>query len=275
MTRVAIVGTAPSSRNLAPYSDTSWEIWGCSGANAGNLPRISAWFEMHSLVDMTGEENRSWSLGYYAWLKQQTFPIFMIEKNDLVPQAKVYPRNEMLDEFGPNWFTSTVAWMMAYAIKNGATEIGLFGIDMAADIEHYSAQRSGCVRFIEIARERGIKVSVPLESSLDHHPPLYGYSEATPMGRRLNVVKHLIMTQRNEVVAAKRSAEMREAYLNGAIEQLESMIREWTDGSDIPVLLETIEAEANKAPANKAPANNADAQFGQLSVVENEKDAAE
>ena len=39
--KIALVGTAPSSRMLAPYNDPSWKIWGCSpGATAA--PALAA-----------------------------------------------------------------------------------------------------------------------------------------------------------------------------------------------------------------------------------------
>ena len=66
--KVAIIGTSPSSRMLAPFADESWQIWVCSQGNVGKLPRVSKWFEIHSITDLTGEEHRGWSLDYFTWL---------------------------------------------------------------------------------------------------------------------------------------------------------------------------------------------------------------
>src|SRR5580698_10373126 len=46
--KVAMIGTAPSSRMLAPFNDPSWKIWACSPGNMNTLPRVDVWFELHS-----------------------------------------------------------------------------------------------------------------------------------------------------------------------------------------------------------------------------------
>ena len=54
-------------------------------------------------------------------------------------------------------FTSSFAWMMAFAMKQGASEIALYGIDMASRDE-YILQRPGFYFFRHEAKRRGIKV---------------------------------------------------------------------------------------------------------------------
>jgi hypothetical protein len=183
---------------------------------------------------MTGEKHRAWSIPFYGWLRAQTFPVYMIEKNDLVPQAIVFPRDTMLEKFGRNWFTSSVAWMMAFAIHQmrEGDEIGLFGIDMAADQEHYTAQKAGCLRFIEIAKEKGIIVHIPDESCLGQQTPLYGYSEATRFGRKLNVrldeMNALLARLDNDIARLTNERN----YTLGAIHDCQYIIRTFTDGAD-------------------------------------------
>lgn len=240
--QIALVGTAPLSRDVCPFNDPAWTIWACSGGNMGNvLPRIDAFFELHALVDMTAPENHGNALPLYAWLRTQSFPVYMQEKNALVPQAIPFPRDAMLKKFGRNWFTSTVAWMFAYALcqieaaGHAENEIGLFGVDMASHMEHYTAQRAGCTRFIEIAEERGIKVIVPFESCLASPTPLYGYSEATRFGRRLNATQHQLRSARAEMIGRRDKLNTEIAYFDGALEQIGYMIRTWTDGGDAEV----------------------------------------
>ena len=48
MTKIALVGSAPSSIRLAPINDPDWQIWGCSPGAYGVVgPRADVWFEMH------------------------------------------------------------------------------------------------------------------------------------------------------------------------------------------------------------------------------------
>ena len=138
--KVALIGTAPSSRMLAPFSDPSWTIWACSPGNQGQLPRVDAWFEIHG-TNLLWPQNEHYGKPYIEWLKQQKFPIYMQDQT-LVPNAVTYPMKEMVKEFGPYFFTSSFAWMMARAMKQEAKEIALYGIDMASRDE-YILQRPG------------------------------------------------------------------------------------------------------------------------------------
>lgn len=231
--KVAIIGTVPTSKNLAPYSDPSWEIWACSAGNsqAGALPRVTRFFEIHALVDMTGEENRGWSLPFYEWLKAQSFPVYMQERNDLVPNAWVYPMREMVKKFGHRWFTSSVAWMMALAITEMEQrpgeehQIALFGIDLAANQEAHTQQKAGCMRFMELAEDRGIKIATPYESCLGLPPPLYGYSEATNEGRRLNVRVLELSVQTQRMTDQINELTIKRAQFVGAAEESKYWLR--------------------------------------------------
>lgn len=249
--KVAIVGTAPTSKMLAPFDDPSWQIWACSAGNMNQLPRVNVWYEMHAINEMMAPENRAMAEPFFAWLKQQSdagmFDIVMLEFNKFVPKAVPYPRDRMISLFGRNWFTSTVAYMMAVAIANGAQEIALFGVDMAADQEHYQAQRAGCVRFIEIAMERGIKVHVPDESCLLASTPMYGYWEGTPFGRRLNATIQIVQNSYSQKVAQRDQLNLEISYFAGALEQLRYFQRTWVDGEDLDIDLSQLPAALQRA----------------------------
>lgn len=256
--KIAIVGTAPLSKMLAPYDDKSWQIWSCSGGNVDVLPRVNLWFELHPLNVMLSAKMKASSLGLYKWLKEKSedgsFDVLMTEAgsanggkiNTYVPKALAYPIEEMVEKFGRNWFTSSVAYMMALAITRGANEIGLFGVDMAADQEHYEAQRAGCVRFIEIAEAKGIKVSIPPESCLIASPPMYGYSEGTPFGRRTAEMLNAVDGGIAQASAQEASSRDLRNYYSGSREVLRYMVRTWTDGTDyVPDMGFAAHLEAN------------------------------
>ena len=241
--KVAVIGTAPGSRLIAPYQDETYEIWACSAGNSQNtaLPRVTKWFELHALCDMLGAENRHWSLPYYSWLRAQPFPIYMQEKNDMIPQAIIFPYKALTDRFGPNpkkgltnWFTSSITWMMAYAITQmgEGDEIAIFGVDMAAAEEAYTAQKAGIHRFIEYAKAAGIKVTIPYESCLGQPLPLYGYAEATPMGRKWQVRLHEMTAQRQNLDQQIQNLVQQRAFFDGALEGIKYDIRTWADGSE-------------------------------------------
>lgn len=253
--KVAILGTVPASKHLAPFSDPSWEIWVCSPGNRGKVfPRVTKWFELHGVVDLKGVENAAWNDEYFAWLRDQPFPVFMQEPNDLVPQSIPFPIKPWLAEFGKKGraaATSSISLMIGFAIMSGATEIGVFGVDMAAHEEAYTLQKSGCTYMLLEAEERGIKISVPLESCLGTMPPLYGYAEASRMGRKLLVRE---METANLVANIKAQIENAQAQLHfteGALETTRYMRRTFVDGEhdaeiDLPALPELTPARTDQ-----------------------------
>jgi hypothetical protein len=185
--KIALLGSAPSSRMHAPFDDPSWEIWACSASNMGVLPRSDYWFEIHA-TDRRAPNPKLTK--YYHWLQKHP-KVFMQKKDELFPGSIEYPKDEMIEEFGNMFFTSSVAWMAALAIskltKSPDEEkiLGFWGIDMAASDE-YDFQRAGCHFFIWVARNRGIDVVAPGESDILNPYPLYGYQEQTAMWRKLN-----------------------------------------------------------------------------------------
>jgi len=221
--KVALVGTAPSSRMMAPFNDPSWKIWACSPGNMNILPRVDAWFEIHG--NLLWPECRSYGEPYIEWLKQQPFPIYMQDKSQ-VPNAIPFPMKEMVKDFGPYFFTSSFAWMMALAMKQGATEIALYGIDMASKDE-YVLQRSGGHYFFTEAQRRGIKMYAPYESDIMQPPGLYGYSEVTPFGRKILARTAEIKDRLNAMRSQRDNLTHQITYLEGAVEDLDYVSSIW------------------------------------------------
>ena len=221
--KVALIGTAPSSRLLAPFNDKSWTIWACSPGNMNILPRVDVWFELHG--NLLWPENKSYGEPYIAWLKQQQFPIYMQDQS-LVPNATVFPREDMVKEFGRDFFTSSFSWMMALAISKGAKEIALYGIDMASRDE-YILQRPGFYFFRHVAQQKGIKVSAPHESDIMQPPGLYGFSEVTPFGRKILARETEIKDRLNGMRQQRQHLDHNIVYLEGAVEDLDYIKSIW------------------------------------------------
>lgn len=215
--KIALIGTAPSSRMLAPYGDPSWQIWGCSPGNMKVLPRVDRWFEIHG--NLLWPENRHYGEPYLTWLNSQAFPIYM-QDSSLVPRAEPLPVRELVNEFGPYFFTSSFAWMMGLAMLKGAKEIALFGIDMASRDE-YILQRPGAYYFFMEAKRRGIKMLAPYESDIMQPPGLYGFSEVTQYGRKVLSRKVELEQRVRELKAQRDNANQQVTYLEGALEDLD------------------------------------------------------
>lgn len=222
--KIALIGTAPSSRNLAPYNDPTWKIWACSAGNQGQVPRVDAWFEIHA--SLLWPEHESYGRPYVEWLKQQIFPIYA-QDNSLIPNAIPLPRKELIDEFGPYFFTSSFSWMMAMAMREGAKEIALYGIDMASRDE-YVLQRQGAYFFFLEAKRRGIKVTAPHESDIMQPPPLYGFAEATPLGRKMYVREKELKDRIAGMKQQHGQLEKSITYLEGALEDIDYFRSIWS-----------------------------------------------
>ena len=241
--KIALIGSAPSSAHLAPYADPSWQIWACSPGSIQYFKRTpDAFFELHRW-----EPEKSWfCINYRTWLANAKCPVYMIDPIEQVPASIAYPKDEMVKKFGPWFFTSSLSWMFALAIHRGATEIGMWGVDMSAQ-EEWEFQRSGCHFFIALAREMGIKVTIPHESDLLRPPPFYGFREVDPM--------HIKLVARNEELTAKvRAAEQKVIaardevmFYKGALDANLYTIKTWVgDGLALQIAYSNPEPKVDK-----------------------------
>lgn len=223
--KVALVGTCPSSKMFAPYKDQSWDIWACSPDNAfGRIPRVSAWFEIHG--DLAWPESAEWGAPKYVeWLNQQSFPIYAIDQS-VIRNAIPFPIEKIVNTFGRYFFTSTFAWAFALALTKGAKIIGLYGIDMSTSGE-YAHQRPGIQHFIWLAAQTGVEVIAPDESDILQPPALYGFSDASAMGRKLAVRERELQGRANSLRSLRDQYNRDIAFLDGALEDIDYQRKTW------------------------------------------------
>lgn len=151
--KVAIVGMSDSCE-LAPWGDPSWQKWGLPWHD-GYWPKFDRLFEMHDMRLLTGEHSKR-RYGYLEYLQECDVPLYTQEN---------YPIDEVAETIGAYYFNSSIAYMMALAIHEGAKEISIFGVDMKGDDE-YGYQRPNMEYLIGLAREKGIKVNILEDSPL-------------------------------------------------------------------------------------------------------------
>ena len=168
---IAVLGSHPATVAQAPFND-DWLIYACSPHNfeMRQLPRWEAWFEVHIPI-----ADRTRAYPYLKFL--ETVPlVWMRDKASIqyFPGARLYPEDEMKKEFGPFTFTSSIAYILAMAIKDcerlEIPQIGLWGI-MQASPNEFMYQRPGIQNLIWEATKRKIKVLAPKESRLFEPPP--------------------------------------------------------------------------------------------------------
>jgi hypothetical protein len=133
--KIALIGSAPSSSQLAPYWDKTyldflqgkeqmapplthggekWDIWGCSPGAAGQVGRATRWFEVHRW-----EPGREWlQVNYLEFIRRFKGPVYVggeVPPQD-IPTQRRYPIAAIENEFSSYFLTSSLALMMALAI---------------------------------------------------------------------------------------------------------------------------------------------------------------
>lgn len=156
--RIALVCGSPDSEHLAPFNDSSWGIWTLGNRldrHAGR--RVTRIFEIHDNLEEHGD-----SLAYAKWLVSQNIPMVVGEGFPITADhVMVFPFESAKELYGSEYLTSSTAYMMALALLEGATEIGVYGSSMSVDDNEYRYQRPCMEAWIGFAKGRGVKVTIP------------------------------------------------------------------------------------------------------------------
>lgn len=116
-----------------------------------------------------------------SWLKTTKTPVMTSRAHQDYPMLQEFPLEEVLNIFGQEYFNSTAAYAIAYAIYSGATEISIFGMDFTYANTHDAEKGRACVEFwVGIARANGIAIHLPQTTTLmdacyPREARLYGY----------------------------------------------------------------------------------------------------
>jgi len=215
--KIAIVGWAGTSRDLAPWTDPSWEKWGLN-TMAQHLPyaqQMSRLYQIHSADDVRKDITEE--PAYWAWmLENQTIPIYMHFPQPEIPMAVQFPTEELLKKYR-NYFTNTVSWMIAHAIEEGAEVIGVWGVDMAAGTE-YAAQRPSCEYYLGIAEGKGIEIVLPPESDLLRTTAQYGLVDDSAFVKACQVRIDDLNTRLQQTMQQQNQNAMVISQLQGGLE---------------------------------------------------------
>lgn len=219
MKKVILLGCALETLYLAPFDDETCEIW-ASGQYQAEVKRFDEWWEIH---DVDGLDKPF--ANHRKWLLEQTKPVVIARPHENIPAGVVHDFRSYIDEWGKEFFTSTVSWMMAKAIRLGYEWIGLYGIEMAANGE-YAYQRSGIKFFQKVAEKyHGIKVFIPPGSHLSLEKEPYPFCEETPMAIRIADDKKRVEKELASLKETQRMLSIRAAMAEGAVQAFDKMAR--------------------------------------------------
>jgi hypothetical protein len=198
--KIALVGFASSTKDMAPFADVDWAIVGMNQLSR-HIPRADAWLEIHK------EWNTAVVPGtdHAAWLRDCGIPVLMTDRVDGLPTSVKFPIDRLIRRFDIDYFTSTVAYMLAFTMdyidqqvehrlktspSNGLATawdvtqlastlyaeytIGVFGIDLIVG-EEYDYQRNCAEFWLGQIMARNITLMIPQQSALLKMRYRYGY----------------------------------------------------------------------------------------------------
>lgn len=160
--KVAIIGLSPTTHDLAPWNDPAWYKWGLPW-DVGYWQRLDRIFEMHDIRLLESEHSKR-KAGYLDDIAASGIPLYMQEAYEGLNAIR-YPFEEVAETIGAEYWNSSIAYAMALAIHEGATDIAVYGVDMLGDDE-YGYQRPNMEYLVGLARGKGIKVTIPNQSPL-------------------------------------------------------------------------------------------------------------
>lgn len=184
--QIALIGTT-NSLIRAPYDDPEWLIVSHACGHL-KVPRADLYMELHTPA--VRNQSKTWDSQYQSWLQGhgRTTPIMLQEACPDIPLSQTFPRHaietwahqkgwlpaaDSPDAMRP-YFTSTVSWMLAWALWSGATRIGLWGINFS-QTQEYRVQRPCAEYWIGLARGSGVRVDIATTSPLCKSRHVYGY----------------------------------------------------------------------------------------------------
>jgi len=233
--KVCIVGCSDSKDQTPWHLVEEFEFWGVNNLFHSLKGPWSRWFEIHQIT----KEGKLWLRRgkkefrgepveqYLEGLSKLGCPVYMQASNPLVPNAIPYPLDDVVKEFG-TYFTNTISWQIALAIKEGFKEIRLVGVDMAVDTEYFW-QRPSCEYFLGIAMGRNIKLILPDGSDLLKTRFLYGFQEhmELPFRNKLNQIRETIKRKQNKSLQMTQLEQKRVDQYVGALITLDEVDKIW------------------------------------------------
>jgi len=135
MKKICILGKL-QSKYKAPFNDPSWEIWSMNKhVDEDLIPRVDKWFDIHQEI-----------INSKATITKETFPFEAC--HELVHGER---------------YCTTAAYLIAYAILQGAEEIALYGMRFTPDHSRRAQELENVRHMIWFCWGKGIKITCPAD----------------------------------------------------------------------------------------------------------------
>jgi hypothetical protein len=240
---LAIVGSHPATRELAPFDDPSIEIWLFNEA----AQKPSVYKRWDGLLQIHAEEvytslNNWVNKDHWAWLQKDHGKsvvtghpkrIFMQAFDERIPNCAVYPLEGILgmlplDGEGKQQFhylRSSPAMALALGIYLGYERILLYGSELSSNTE-YTYQATNYAFWIGFAAGRGIDIQLRCWQS-EFNQRIYGYEGETQIDKEYFIAREQEVEpswKANESMLEKVKSRMTDAMLEHEYDKVGGMI---------------------------------------------------
>jgi hypothetical protein len=221
-----------ATKMLVNWDSPEWSYWSMNDSYAIFAKRLGKLFEMHPIKHYTDPvqytpDHEARMASFAAGTVMLAFP------NPKIPNADVYPLDKILARFGRRYFTSSITYMIPYAImtiekslRDGdgiyAPRIGMWGCDMGLTSE-YAKERSCTEYWLAKAEGAGIEVYVPPESPILKAGYDYGYETAA-----ISAHQRIIAARRKELQEQLDLALQADRVANDRVSAIQGMMSEVT-----------------------------------------------
>jgi len=173
--KLAIVGYASSTRDMAPFDDPEYDI-----AGLNQIYRFLPREDVHMDIHVNWDEENVEGTDHRGWIRDCGIPVLMTKVHMDLPTSVAFPVDAVIG-IATDYLTSSVAFYIAWAIHQGYKRIDLFGIDLIVGTE-YEFQKACAEFWLGVAHGRGIHVNIPPQSALLRHSHRYGYEREPQIG---------------------------------------------------------------------------------------------
>lgn len=209
--KVAIVGGSPDSEHLAPF-DTDYKMWVLGNRCTNYAGRVDKIFEIHEDLEGIYDEKK-----YFKALTDLGIPLVVSRQfPHKADHIEVFPfeRLKEIPNCRPYYFMSSAAYMVAYAILEGAKEIALYGINMSVNDDEYFRQKPNIEYWLSKAEHMGIKITTPDNCPLLKSEYTYGIGRQREVGKDsgipFNTYEFSLLIRRHEKVIMDLQREIAE-----------------------------------------------------------------
>lgn len=248
--KFAVCGFASSSRELIPVNDPTWEVWGLNQLYR-HIKRADRWFDIHYYWEQEVVPGTEGSYddpnSYRHWLARCGMPVYMHHTVPQIPTSVRFPLERIIARHEADYFTSTIAFMVALAIDeiDGRVDadlkqlirdtpkkqlealdiravqkglyaeytIGVFGVDLIVG-EEYFWQKACAEYWLGAASARGITVLLPPMTALCKQQYRYGYEKEPD-----TIIKVSEVAEHKAALNKQRDEALRALYcIDGALQ---------------------------------------------------------